>query len=74
MIVLHIFLKKRHGTHPAGNRVSIKTTIEGLHLMAITHSFSQRVICYSTSSCGSTAVHDGKYLSYFDDFGNATCK
>ena len=75
MAVLHRVLEARHGSRPAGHWVVMKTKIAGVALFAIAYAWSQRGISYFISTCGSTDVHDEKYISnYKDDFGNVTFK
>ena len=75
MIVLHRILHARHGKRPLGHWVVMKTTIAEVELIAIACAWSQRGVAYFISSCGSTEMHDEKYVSnYEDDYGNITCK
>ena len=71
--VLHKILQVRYKNVPVGHLVSMSTKISGEPIFIIAYAWSQRGVSYMISTCGSTAPHQDKYLSYFeDDFGNVT--
>ena len=47
------------------------TTMSDVPIMVLAYAWSQRGVSYFVSTCGSTAKHDVKYRSKFeDDWGN----
>ena len=75
MKVLFKLLQVRFKSRPAGHWVTMKTTISDVPIYIIAYAWSQRGVSYVVSTCGSTAPHQDKYLSHFeDDFGNVTAK
>ena len=73
--VLHKLLQVRFKTRPAGHWVTMHTTISDVPILILAYAWSQRGVSYMVSTCGSTAPHQDKYLSHFeDDFGNVTAK
>jgi hypothetical protein len=67
MGALFSVLKARHGNHPAGHWVVMKTTINSVNLIAIAYAWSQKGVSYFISSCGSTVPSQIKYESKFED-------
>ena len=75
MKVLHNILQVRFKDCPRGHWVTMSTMISGIPIYIIAYALSQRGVSYMISTCGSTAPHQDKYLSQFeDDFGNVTAK
>jgi hypothetical protein len=70
MRALHAVLKARHGGHPAGHWVVMRTTIGGVKLFALAYAWSQKGVSYFLSTCGKTSPAATMYKTHFeDDFG-----
>lgn len=60
-------LQARHGEHPAGHWVVMKTVISDVQLLAIAYAWSQKGISYFISTCGCTQPSETKYTTKFEN-------
>ena len=73
--VLQRVMKERHGKHPAGHWVTMRTVISGVPLTAIAYAWSQRGISYFITTTGNTVASPHFYEAKFEDeWGNATSR
>lgn len=67
MEALYLILRARHGRHPAGNWVVMRTRIGGVDLIAIAFAWSKKGVSYFISTCGSTEPSPILYESKYED-------
>jgi hypothetical protein len=70
MRALTAVLKARHGDHPAGHWVVMRTEIAEVKLFAVAYAWSQKGVSYFLSTCGKTSPAAKMYTTnYEDEFG-----
>jgi hypothetical protein len=75
MAGLHAVLKGRFGNKCAGHWMSMTSVIGGVKLLALAYAWSQKVVSYFLSTCGSKHQSSMMYESNFEDeFGNVSSK
>lgn len=73
-ILLEILLA-RHGRRVAGHWTTMKTTIEGVPIIAMAYAWSQKGVSFFVSTCGTTVPSVHAYVANFqDEWGRPSSK